>query len=168
MFAARFGPLLGDEDAAERPFAADAESGQQAEGGELPDVVGDRAEKREERVAEDGEDQRAHAAEAVGEGSPEESESPADQEEGEEQAAVEADVARRGGDTGARQQVPQGGHQHQGIDEGIHAVQRPAAPGCPEAADLVTRERRGARRCYSSGTSPVSSARFSNLVWACR
>ena len=37
--------------------------------------------------------QRAHAAEAVGDGAPEEGEAPADQKQGEQQAAVESDVA---------------------------------------------------------------------------
>ena len=37
LLAARFGPLLGDEDAADGPLAADADAREEAEGGELPD-----------------------------------------------------------------------------------------------------------------------------------
>ena len=101
----RFRPLLGHEDAAERPFAADADSREEAEDRELPDVRRGAAEKGEERVAEDRQDQRADAAEAVGERPPEEGEAPADQEDGEEQAAVEADVGRCRRDAGAGQQI---------------------------------------------------------------
>ena len=98
LFAARFGPLLGDEDAADGPLAADADAGEEAKGGELPDRHGGASEKREERVAEDGEDEGADAAEAIGQRSPEEGEAPADQENGEEDAAVEADVGLGGGE----------------------------------------------------------------------
>ena len=94
-------------------------------------------------VAEDGEDEGADAAEAVGERPPEEGEAPADQEDGEEHAAVEADVGLGGWQAGARQQVAQGGHQHEGVDEGVHAVERPARPCGPEAADLVLGQRFG-------------------------
>src|SRR5256886_7082401 len=48
------------------------------------------------------------------------------EEEGEEQSAVIADVAFRGGNAGTWQQLAQGGHQHQRVNERIHAVERPA------------------------------------------
>ena len=49
LLAARFGPLLGDEDAADGPLAADADSRQEAKGGELPDGHGGAAQEGEER-----------------------------------------------------------------------------------------------------------------------
>ena len=149
LAAARFGPLLGDEHAADGPLAADAGAGQETKQRQLPDVGGRTAQKREQRIAEDGEDQRAHAAEAVGQRPPEKGEAPADQEDGKEHAAVEADVGLVGGQAGARQQIAQGRNQHQGVDEGVHAVERPAGPGGPEAADLVGGERFGGARTAS-------------------
>ncbi len=94
-------------------------------------------EEGEEGVAEDGEDERADAAEAICQRPPEEGEAPADQEDGEEHAAVEADVGLGGGQAGAREEIAQRGDQDEGIDEGVHAIERPAGPGGPEAADLV-------------------------------
>ncbi len=96
LLAARFGPLFGDEHAADGPLAADADSREEAESGELPDGHGGAAQEGEEGVAEDGEDERADAAEAVCQRPPEKCEAPPDQEDGEEHAAVEADVGLSG------------------------------------------------------------------------
>jgi hypothetical protein len=137
LFAARFGPLFCDKDAADSPLAADADARQKAEEGELPDRDGGASQEGEEGVTENGEDEGADAAEAIGQGAPEESEAPSNQEDGEEHAAVEADVGLVGRQAGARQEIAQRGHQDQGIDEGVHAVERPACPCSPEASDLV-------------------------------
>ena len=160
LFAARFGPLLGDEDAADGPLAADADARQEAECGELPDRHGGASEKREDGVAKDGEDEGADAAEAICQRSPEEGEAPADQEDGEEHAAVEADVGLGGGESGAGQEIAQRGHQDQGIDEGIHAVERPSGPCGPEAADLVGGQRLGGGAGHSKQGSRLGEKRF--------
>ena len=93
--------------------------------------------QREEGEAEDAEHHGAHAAEAIGDRSPDQRHAPADHEQGEEQAAVVADVRVGGRDSGARQKVAQRRNQHQRVDERVHAVHGPAAPGGPEAANLV-------------------------------
>ena len=51
------------------------------------------------------------------------------------------------GDARSRQQLGQRRHEHQRVDERVHAVERPAAPRGPEAADLIRRQRRRARTC---------------------
>ncbi len=93
--AAILGPFFGDEGAAHRPFAADADSGQKAQRGELPDAGHDTAQEREQRVTEDGERQRAHPSEAVRDRPPDHRDTPADQKQREQHAPVEADVAGR-------------------------------------------------------------------------
>src|SRR4029077_20293076 len=70
------------------------------------------------------------------------SEAPANQEEGEEQRAVVSDVGVGGGDAGLREQIVQSGDQDEGVDERVHAVECPPAPGGEEAALLVGGERR--------------------------
>src|SRR5262245_19538303 len=49
------------------PFAAKAETVQRAQNEELFEVLGERAEKREERIPEDGDLQHLHPTETVGE-----------------------------------------------------------------------------------------------------
>src|SRR6266849_5871508 len=51
------------------------------------------------------------------------------------------------------------GHEHEGIDERVHAVERPSAPRGPEAADLVARERRGHGRAASLLRGPYFRTR---------
>src|SRR5277367_4789117 len=96
--APAFGPLLCDERAPHGPFAADADAGEQAEDGELPDVDDESAEQSERGVPQNREHQRAHAAEFISDRSPDESETPAEQKNREEQAAVVADVCFGGCD----------------------------------------------------------------------
>ena len=48
---------------------------------QLPNTLRQRAAESEDRITEHGEHQRAHAAEAIADGTPQERESPADQEE---------------------------------------------------------------------------------------
>ncbi len=76
----------------------------------------------------------------VGDRPPNERRAVADQEQREEDAAVVADVRRGGGNSGAGQQFGQRRDQDKGVDERIHSVHAPAAPGGPEAANLVARE----------------------------
>src|SRR5256885_8429026 len=80
----------------------------------------------------------------LSDGPPEESESPAAEKQSEKQSTVIADVAFCGSDARTREQFSQRGHEHQGIDERVHAIERPASPGSPEAANLISRERRRA------------------------
>ena len=141
--AAILGPFFSHERPAHRPFAPDADARQQPEDRELPDARRDGAEKREDRVAEDRQHQRADAAEAIGDGPPQQRQSPADEKQREQHAVVIADVAGRGGDARSRQQLGQCGHQHERVDERVHAVERPAAPGRPKAARLIACERSG-------------------------
>ena len=139
-----FGPRFGDERAAHRPLSADPDARQQPERGKLPYVGHERGEKRERRVAEDRQHQRPDAAEPIGDGSPDHRESPADEEQREQHAAVEADVSGRGCDAGFRQQLGQRGSEDERVDERVHAVERPPAPRRPEPADLIGSERRTA------------------------
>src|SRR5262249_9007017 len=73
---------------------------------------------------------------------PEEREAPAGEEDGEENAAVEADIGLIGRDAGAGEKVAECGDQHERVDEGVHAVERPTGPGGPETADLIGGERK--------------------------
>src|SRR4029077_8805230 len=54
--------------------------------------------------------------------------------------AVIADIAFGRGNPGTRKQFAQGRHEHQGVNERIHSVERPASPRGPESADLIPRE----------------------------
>src|ERR1700690_1420005 len=70
--APAFGPLLCDERAAHGPFAADADAGEQAEDGELPDVDDESAEQSERGVPQNCDHQRAHASEFISDRAPDE------------------------------------------------------------------------------------------------
>jgi hypothetical protein len=48
-----------------------------------------------------------------------------------------ADLTDGGGDAGARQKFAEGGCHYEGVDEGVRAVESPAAPCGPESADLL-------------------------------
>ena len=65
-FAALFRPLFGDERAAHGPFASDADTREEPVNRQLPDVRAERRQKGKNRKAENGQHQRAHAAELVG------------------------------------------------------------------------------------------------------
>src|SRR5208282_1147469 len=77
--APTFGPLFRYECAAHGPFPADADPGEQAEDGELPDVDHERAEQRERGIPQDREHQCAHPAEFISDRTPDEGETPAEQ-----------------------------------------------------------------------------------------
>src|SRR5260370_41206465 len=47
-----------------------------------------------------------------------------------------------------REQIAQRRHQHQCINERVHAIERPAAPGGPESSDLISGKRRRLRGLY--------------------
>src|SRR5262249_47452019 len=111
------------------------------------------AQEREQRVAENRQRQRADAAEAIGDRAPQHREAPADQKEREQDAAVEADVAGGRRNPALRQQLGQRRREDERIDERIHPVERPAAPGGPEPANLIRRET-GARRLLGQRHSP--------------
>src|SRR5439155_1014338 len=70
---------------------------------------------------------------------------PADQKQRKQHAAVVADVARRSRNARPRQQLGERGHEHERINERVHAVERPSTPRGPEAAHLIWRERRRPR-----------------------
>ena len=136
------GPIFGNERSSNRPFAANPDARHESKHRKAPDARGERGQQREQRKTQNAEHHGAHAAEAVGNRSPDERGAVADQKQREENAAVVADVRGGGGNSGAGQQFRQRGNQDEGIDERIHSVHAPAAPGGPEAADLVARELR--------------------------
>ena len=110
---------------------------QEPKDGQGPNSRGKCREEREERKGENTEHHGTHAAETIRDRSPNHRRSPAHHKKCEKQAAVETNVCGGVADSGFRQQVPQRGHQDQRVNKRIHAVHSPAAPGSPEAADLV-------------------------------
>ena len=139
--AAILGPLLGHEGAAHGPFAADPNPGEQSADGNFPDVLPERRQKCEKRVAQDRQREGAHAAKPVGDRSPDQSQSPADKKQGEQQSTVEASVGRGRRDAGLGQQFAHGRDKNQRIDKRVHAVESPTGPGGPKASDLILGER---------------------------
>src|SRR5258708_2543982 len=93
----RFRPLLRYEYAAQSPLPANAYPGEKSERRQIPDVGCNGSKKWEERIAEDGKHKVSDAAKAVGNGSQEECEAPADEENCEERTAVKSDVRLIGG-----------------------------------------------------------------------
>jgi hypothetical protein len=89
-------PGFGDERATHGPFAPNADAREKTQNSQLPDIRHQGTEEGENGVPDDGEHQGAHTAELVSDGSPEKCESPAEEEEGEEETAVETSVAWRG------------------------------------------------------------------------
>src|SRR5580698_8613387 len=138
--APAFGHFFGDESAAHGPFAADTNSREETENGKLPDAGDEGTEQSERGIPEDGEHQGSDAAEFIADGTPEEGAAPAEQEQREEQAAVITNVSFGGGEAGARKEFAEGRNEDEGVDDGVHAVESPAAPGGPEAADLIGSE----------------------------
>src|SRR5262249_2609285 len=114
---ARLGKLFGNEGAAHRPLAADADAREKAKRGEHPDGCGKRSEKGEERITENREHQGAHSAEPVADWSPDERTSPTYEKQSKEQSAVESDVRLISRDSGFRQELAQGGDHDKCIDE---------------------------------------------------
>ena len=103
----------------------------------LPDAGDEGAEQSESGIPEDGEHQGSDAAEFIADGTPEEGAAPAEQEQREEQAAVITNVSFGGGEAGTRKEFAEGWNEDEGVDDGVHAVESPAAPGGPESADLI-------------------------------
>src|SRR6185503_393839 len=152
--------FLRDEGAADRLLTAEADAAEDAQDRQLPHVLREAAGQGENRVHQDRHHQRLDAPEAIGDRPPHHRHAPAGKEEREQDAAVVADVARRRGDARFRQQLGQRGHEHQRVDERVHAVEAPAAPGRPEALDLIRIERRpsrGERRGGGAGGSHAES-----------
>ncbi len=63
--AAMLRPLLGNERPTHGPFSANANSGEQSQNRKLPNTGDEGAQKGERRIPQDGQHQRAHAAELV-------------------------------------------------------------------------------------------------------
>src|SRR5580698_8263910 len=135
--APAFGHFFGDESAAHGPFAADTNSREETENGKLPDAGDEGTEQSERGIPEDGEHQGSDAAEFIADGTPEEGAAPAEQEQREEQAAVITNVSFGGGEAGTRKEFAEGWNEDEGVNDGVHAVESPAAPGGPESADLI-------------------------------
>ena len=135
-------PRLGDVRAGHRPLAADTDAGEEPERAELPHVLRERRRAGEEGVDEDRGRERLGASEAVGDGTPEERASPAHEEEREHHGTDVADA--RGGDfhSRLRQELGERGREDEGIDDRVHAVERPSGPRGPEADDLLAVESR--------------------------
>jgi hypothetical protein len=100
---AGFRPRLGDQDASQGPFAADAKSGEQAESPKLPHAGGQGAEKGEQRVTKDSQSKRADAPEAIADRTPQKGQAPSDQEDRKQQTSMETDVSRSACNSRARQ-----------------------------------------------------------------
>src|SRR6267154_156831 len=136
-FSAALRPLLRHERATHGPLPADSDSGEQTQRRQLPNAGDQRAKKREYRIPGDGDHQRADAPEFIGYRAPQKGQPPTHQEQGEQQSAIKSDIALGGGDSRARQELTQRGHENERVDERIHAIKCPAAPGRPKAANLV-------------------------------
>ncbi len=159
LLAAILRPFFGDERAAHGPLAADADAGQNAERRKLPDRGRDTAQEGEQRVAQDRQHQGLDAAEAIRDRTPQHRQTPPDEEQREQHAAVVADVARGRGNPGSRQQLDQCRREHERVDERIHPVERPAAPRGPQPPNLIARERRACED-VGCGHAPGSIQRF--------
>src|ERR1700693_3061293 len=138
--AALFGPVLGYQRSADGPFSADAYAGQKPEERQRPNSRGERGQQSEERKTKNAEHHRSYAAEPVGDGSPDQSDSPPNHEKSEEESAVVAHIGGRRGNSGSRQQIAQGWDQYQRINERVHPVHGPTGPSGPKAALLVAGE----------------------------
>ena len=136
-----FRPFFSHKRSAHGPLAADADPCKQAQNGKLPNVGDRRAEESENGIPNDGQHERSHTPEFVSHRPPQKRQSPAEQKKCEQQSAIEADVAFRCGNSGARQEVAQRRNQHQRVNERIHAIERPASPRSPEPANLIARQR---------------------------
>ena len=130
-------PFLGHECATHGPLSTDPDTSEKAKHGKLPDACGECAQEGKDRIPNNGEHERSHATKFVSDWTPQKSQTPANQEESEEQSAVESNVGFGGGDSGAREQFAERGDKHERIHEGIHAVERPPTPCCPESAYLI-------------------------------
>jgi hypothetical protein len=146
-----FRPFLGDERAAHGLLAPEADTAQHAQDGQLPDVGDQAAHEREDRVEQNRRHQRLHASVAIRDRPPDHRQAPPEQEQGEQDAAVVPDVAGCRLDTRRRQELGERGHQDERIDEGVHAVEAPAAPRGPETFDLIRIER--GLRLHCSGAA---------------
>ena len=100
------GQFFGHERRADRLFTAEPDAAQHAKDHQLPDVGDQPAHEREERIGEDGQHQRAHAADAITDRPPHHRQAPPEQKHREENAAPEADVHGRGGNARSRQESP--------------------------------------------------------------
>src|SRR5208282_4999557 len=128
--------------------------------GELPHTDREGAQQSKRGIAQNGQHQGTHAAKLISDRPPEKRKSPADQKQSEQQAAVIANVSFGSCDPGARQQFAQRWHQHQRIDNGIHAVESPTSPRRPEAAYLIARQ-----RCGSLGVAGLTLTRLTLIGW---
>ena len=144
-------PLLRDEGAADRLFAAEPDPAKHPQHRELPYVLDDAAREGEKRIHQDRHHQRLHSSEAIRDWSPHHRHAPSGEEQREQDAAVEPDVARRRRDARFRQKLGQRGHEHQRVDEGIHPIETPSAPGRPEAFNLVGIQFGAGRQARRSG-----------------
>ncbi len=153
------GPLLSYERSPHGPLAADADPGQQTQDGELPHVDDEGAQQGEYGIPQDGQHQGANPAELVSDRPPEKCQAPAHQKQREQQPAIVANVSLGRGNPGARQQFAQGRHQHQRIDKGIHAVERPSSPRRPETAQLIA--------CQGRGSSFRDGLHWAGLHYEC-
>ena len=120
-------PGLGKERSADGPFAADTERGEETEDHQLPPSLREERKAREQRVGQDGQDQRATAAEPVADDAEEgAAQGPAEQERRLDPRAVE-----RHGRVGLLDHE-QLGHEDRGderIQVQVEAVEEPTEPG---------------------------------------
>ncbi len=132
--------LFGNVGRANRLLAADANTAQDPENRKLPDIGDKTAQEGEQRIAENGQHQRTDAADAVADRPPHHRRAPPEQEKGEQNAAVVANIARRCLYARPRQQLGQRRHEDERIYKGVHSIERPATPRRQEPALLIRGE----------------------------
>jgi hypothetical protein len=122
-------PDFGDERDAERPLAAHAHRGHEAQHRELHGRLDQRAQPGEERVGEDAEDHGAHAADAVAQPPEHDAAERGAQQEGRDDGAEPGADDAIGVGTGGVQQFTQRRAAGNGEEADLHAVEHPAQKG---------------------------------------
>jgi hypothetical protein len=142
LHAAILGQRLGHERRPDRLLAAQPEPAENAQDRELVHVANQSAHQREDRVGDNRQRQRAHAADTVADHPPEHRQAPPAEEHRKEDAAPDADVHLRRLNAGRRQQLAQRRNEHEAVDKCVHAVERPPRVGGDEPFLLSARQRR--------------------------
>src|SRR5262249_31450610 len=90
-----------------------------------------------QRITKDRQHQDPDAPEAIGERPPKKRQAPTDKEQREQQPAVVPDIGFGRRQARVGKQLAERRHHDQRVDEGVHPIEGPAAPGSTEATDLV-------------------------------
>jgi hypothetical protein len=116
LAAVLLGPGLADEGGAAGPFAAHAQAKEDAKDGELPDVLGEPAGERKDRIEQDAEVQGPGAAKLVG-------------QDAKDQSAHCGRSQGQGGHQTARltrqPEVLDDGREDQGVEHHVEGIEHP-------------------------------------------